>query len=264
MQVFLPNGARGLAVRSILYGKECYVQNMGRTARICAGSGGVRPKGLISLIRLAGWSMKTLRQQRLLKIGFKWLWEGEIEFTFGKTLSGTPFRFVSLFQGSSLCPRTKTRGYRSLDCGNDQIGCGRDSRSFILTLQLDLVSVVGGLELVGGVLCVECQADPMRHLYQKKKRKNHYKEEWFPPSVNGLKFNVDGSSRGKPGQAGIGGVLHNANGRILCLFSAHVGMEESNTSEILAIHRALKLCVSKPELKGRDMVIVSDSKVAVS
>ncbi|KAK3206963.1 hypothetical protein Dsin_021009 [Dipteronia sinensis] len=98
----------------------------------------------------------------------------------------------------------------------------------------------------------------------KKKRKNHYKEEWFPPSVNGLKFNVDGSSRGKPGPAGIGGVLRNANGRILCLFSAHMGLEEYNTTEILAIHRALELCISKPELKGRDMVIVSDSKVAVS
>ena len=30
--------------------------------------------------------------------------------------------------------------------------------------------------------------------------------DWSPPHLNGLKFNVDGSVRGKPGPTGIGGV----------------------------------------------------------
>jgi hypothetical protein len=33
--------------------------------------------------------------------------------------------------------------------------------------------------------------------------------EWQRPPRNEWKWNVDGSSRGKPGAAGIGGVLHN-------------------------------------------------------
>ncbi|KAK2646243.1 hypothetical protein Ddye_021438 [Dipteronia dyeriana] len=51
------------------------------------------------------------------------------------------------------------------------------------------------------------------------------KQVWFPPYVNGLKFNVDGSSRGKPGLAGIGGVLRNENGRVLCLFQLMLGLK---------------------------------------
>ncbi|KAK2644836.1 hypothetical protein Ddye_020031 [Dipteronia dyeriana] len=90
------------------------------------------------------------------------------------------------------------------------------------------------------------------------------KQVWFPHCVNSLKFNVDGSSRGKPGLAGIGCVLCNENGRVLCLFLAHVGIEDSNTTKIMAIHRALQLCVTKPALIGRDIVIIIDSKVAVS
>ncbi|KAK3224464.1 hypothetical protein Dsin_011489 [Dipteronia sinensis] len=45
------------------------------------------------------------------------------------------------------------------------------------------------------------------------------KSVWTPPLNNALKFNVDGSSRGKPGHSGIGGVLRNAAGKILCYFS---------------------------------------------
>eukprot|EP00268_Persea_americana_P062605 TRINITY_DN8040_c1_g2_i6.p1 TRINITY_DN8040_c1_g2~~TRINITY_DN8040_c1_g2_i6.p1 ORF type:complete len:254 (+),score=31.35 TRINITY_DN8040_c1_g2_i6:132-893(+) len=35
---------------------------------------------------------------------------------------------------------------------------------------------------------------------------------WSPPSPNVLKFNVDGAARGKPGPAGIGGILRNYKG----------------------------------------------------
>ncbi|KAK3206946.1 hypothetical protein Dsin_020992 [Dipteronia sinensis] len=64
--------------------------------------------------------------------------------------------------------------------------------------------------------------------------KPQHKEAWCPSGINGIKFNVDGSSR------------------------------DSNTTEILAIHKALELCVSRTELLGRDIVIASDSKVPVS
>ncbi|KAK2639235.1 hypothetical protein Ddye_027030 [Dipteronia dyeriana] len=88
--------------------------------------------------------------------------------------------------------------------------------------------------------------------------------EWTPPPVESLKFNVDGSARGFQGSAGIGGVLRDHRGKIQCMFSAFIGMHDAITAEIQAIARASDLCLSKLELRGRNIVIVSDSKVAVS
>lgn len=41
---------------------------------------------------------------------------------------------------------------------------------------------------------------------------------WSPP-FGDLKFNVDGAAKGKPGPAGVGGVLRNSNGAAFSLFS---------------------------------------------
>ncbi|KAK3193125.1 hypothetical protein Dsin_024435 [Dipteronia sinensis] len=90
---------------------------------------------------------------------------------------------------------------------------------------------------------------------------------WIPPSLDVLKFNVDGAVRGSPGQAGMGGgggVLRNSRGRVLCLFSNHLGISDSNSAEIMAIHKASEICASKPDFIGRDIVIVSDSMTAVT
>jgi hypothetical protein len=43
--------------------------------------------------------------------------------------------------------------------------------------------------------------------------------EWQRPPRNEWKWNVDGSSRGKPGAAGIGGVLRNDCGEIMAEFA---------------------------------------------
>lgn len=45
---------------------------------------------------------------------------------------------------------------------------------------------------------------------------------WVPPLPGSLKFNVDGAARGKPGPAGIGGVLRNYKGEVLFMFSNHL------------------------------------------
>ncbi|KAK3218848.1 hypothetical protein Dsin_012818 [Dipteronia sinensis] len=54
---------------------------------------------------------------------------------------------------------------------------------------------------------------------------------WLPPTGDALKVNVDGSARGNPGSAGIGGVMRDNSGKVLI---------------------------------GKKIDIVSDSKVAVS
>ncbi|KAK2642973.1 hypothetical protein Ddye_024736 [Dipteronia dyeriana] len=68
--------------------------------------------------------------------------------------------------------------------------------------------------------------------------------DWISPSNDSLKFNVDGSSRGKPGHAGIGGILRDSKGKkVLCLFSFYMGFLYSNTAELCAIRRAVELCI---------------------
>ncbi|KAK3213081.1 hypothetical protein Dsin_017787 [Dipteronia sinensis] len=65
------------------------------------------------------------------------------------------------------------------------------------------------------------------------------------------------------GRAGIGGVLCDARGKVLCLFSAFVGARDAIAAEMLAIQKAINLYASKTTFVGRDIVIVSDSKSAV-
>ncbi|KAK3189625.1 hypothetical protein Dsin_029186, partial [Dipteronia sinensis] len=88
--------------------------------------------------------------------------------------------------------------------------------------------------------------------------------KWSPPLGNDLVFNVEGSARGNQGMAGIGGVLRDARGKILCLFSSCIGIAESNTTEVFTIHRACKLISFKQPLAERHITIISDSKAAVA
>ncbi|KAK2653938.1 hypothetical protein Ddye_013794 [Dipteronia dyeriana] len=93
--------------------------------------------------------------------------------------------------------------------------------------------------------------------------KNPKKGNWIHPESETLLFNVDGSTKGSPGFAGIGGVLRDQNGKVFCSFSLYVGWQEAVMAEILAIAKACDLCASKPQLKDRKIVISSDCLVAV-
>ncbi|KAK2649652.1 hypothetical protein Ddye_017141 [Dipteronia dyeriana] len=73
-------------------------------------------------------------------------------------------------------------------------------------------------------------------------------EKWVIPPFGALKFNIDGSARGKPVSVEIRGVLRDSSGRVLGLFSSYVRILESNTTEILAIHKACSLCASSSNL----------------
>ncbi|KAK2641058.1 hypothetical protein Ddye_022821 [Dipteronia dyeriana] len=64
--------------------------------------------------------------------------------------------------------------------------------------------------------------------------------------------------------SGIGEVLRDANGKVLCLFSAGVGRGDSILAELLAIHRACALISSHMFLLDRNITILSDSKMVVS
>lgn len=64
-------------------------------------------------------------------------------------------------------------------------------------------------------------------------------EKWVPPHQGTFKFNVDDASIGKPGSAGIGGVLRNHMGENSIMFNESVSIKDSNEAEILTIKRAL-------------------------
>ncbi|KAK3231468.1 hypothetical protein Dsin_003349 [Dipteronia sinensis] len=89
-------------------------------------------------------------------------------------------------------------------------------------------------------------------------------EKWMHPPPEVLKFNVDGAARGSMGKAGIGGVLRDHTGRVLCTFSKFIGNTDAITAEMQAIATACDISASKPELEGKRIVFVSDSQTAVS
>ncbi|KAK3219673.1 hypothetical protein Dsin_013643 [Dipteronia sinensis] len=60
------------------------------------------------------------------------------------------------------------------------------------------------------------------------------------------------------------GVLRDNVGKVWGLFSVFVGRLHSNAAEILAIHRVVSMCAQSQVFVGKEIDIVSDSKVTVS
>ena len=83
---------------------------------------------------------------------------------------------------------------------------------------------------------------------------------WRPPPGDILKINTDGSSRGNPGQAGVGGVGRDTNGNVIFMFSIHKGVHSNNVMEALAIKVAMMQACS---LGWRKIVCESDSQIVV-
>ncbi|XVF04122.1 hypothetical protein REPUB_Repub05bG0054800 [Reevesia pubescens] len=86
---------------------------------------------------------------------------------------------------------------------------------------------------------------------------------WSPPFKGFVKFNVDGSTIGKPGLAGIGGVLCDEFGVRLLVFSKAIRISDSNEAEFIAINEAFSMFVSSPWSKVYGLIVDSDSQVAV-
>lgn len=87
---------------------------------------------------------------------------------------------------------------------------------------------------------------------------------WCPPPPNKFKWNVDGSSKGKPGPAGMAGLLRNVQGIIKALFAASVGILDSNEAEFVAIVFVLEMSLQKEWLKEKKFIVESDSKIALA
>ena len=86
---------------------------------------------------------------------------------------------------------------------------------------------------------------------------------WKNPSIGSLKFNVDGSSKGKPGPAGIGGVLRDCSGKVKVIFSKAIGLADSNVAELLAVREALRIFLSSKWVSSHRLIIENDSSNVV-
>ena len=87
---------------------------------------------------------------------------------------------------------------------------------------------------------------------------------WEPSPTEFMKFNVDGSARGKPGAVGIGGVLRDCNAAVKMIFSKSIGVVDSNMAELLVVREALKMFTASQWAPSHRLVIESDSSNVVN
>ncbi|KAK8578736.1 hypothetical protein V6N12_069080 [Hibiscus sabdariffa] len=70
---------------------------------------------------------------------------------------------------------------------------------------------------------------------------------WCPPTLDPLKFNVDGAVKGSFGAAGVGGILRDHFGKVLASFSVLVGKMDATSAEIAIIKEANRIFLSNPK-----------------
>ena len=86
---------------------------------------------------------------------------------------------------------------------------------------------------------------------------------WKTLPLGSLKFNVDGSARGKPGPAGIGGILKDCMAATKAVFSRAIGVADLNVAELLAVREALRIFAASKWVFSHKLIIESDSSNAV-
>ncbi|XP_059066372.1 uncharacterized protein LOC131857689 [Cryptomeria japonica] len=106
---------------------------------------------------------------------------------------------------------------------------------------------------------------PQRQLMRNRCRhptpKVNREGRWSPPPLGVLKINSDGSSRGNPGHAGIGGVGRDSSGDVQFIFSEYKGLHTNNLMEAQAILVAMERA---SQLGWQRIICESDSQVVVN
>lgn len=87
---------------------------------------------------------------------------------------------------------------------------------------------------------------------------------WRLPQRGTIKWNTDGASKGNPGHAGIGGLLHDEKGKRLCSFSSYIGVAGASKAEFTALVKAVEITAQNGRCQGKEMLIECDSTTAVS
>lgn len=121
--------------------------------------------------------------------------------------------------------------------------CYQSNRKHPLVSSLDKASILADdLEFPYNALDLLVSAEGLVNWTNHRKARINIM--WSMPAIEELKWNVDCSAFGKTGRTRIGGVLRDHKGVVLCLFSAFVGIKESNKTELLGVLKALELAAS--------------------
>ncbi|XP_073051343.1 uncharacterized protein [Primulina eburnea] len=83
---------------------------------------------------------------------------------------------------------------------------------------------------------------------------------WLRPPVGCFKLNVDGSSRGSPGDSTVGGVVRDSSGQVLVSFSEFIGVGTNIRAELWAIWRGLLI---SSDLHFFPLWIETDSRISL-
>ncbi|KAL9224347.1 hypothetical protein vseg_000390 [Gypsophila vaccaria] len=83
---------------------------------------------------------------------------------------------------------------------------------------------------------------------------------WSPPPSDWFVLNIDGASRGNPGESGAGGLIRTADGSLIRAFALKLGIGSSMRAEVMALVRGLALA---KELDLPRLIIQSDSQIVV-
>ncbi|XP_058070898.1 uncharacterized protein LOC131219930 [Magnolia sinica] len=81
---------------------------------------------------------------------------------------------------------------------------------------------------------------------------------WFKPPDQWLKLNIDGSSRGNPGESGGGGVCWDHLGRFIFAFHKHYEFSSNTSAEARAMLDGLNICA---EMSLQNIILKTDSEV---
>lgn len=87
------------------------------------------------------------------------------------------------------------------------------------------------------------------------------KSFWQPPPHGFLKFNIDGASKGSPGDAGYGGVIRYEEGNLKVIFHNHMGRATNNMAELMSMELCLDILI---EYNIHNAIIKVDSKLIVN
>ncbi|XVF26398.1 hypothetical protein REPUB_Repub14bG0012900 [Reevesia pubescens] len=90
-------------------------------------------------------------------------------------------------------------------------------------------------------------------------KKRSRASNWVALPHGFLKFNVDGSTLGKPRTTGIGGFLRNEDKNVKIVLSKCTGISDSNNVKFLAIQKAFVIFMAFKWSKIHDLLIKSDS-----
>ncbi|XP_077251044.1 uncharacterized protein LOC143890293 [Tasmannia lanceolata] len=83
---------------------------------------------------------------------------------------------------------------------------------------------------------------------------------WKRPPKGTLKLNIDGASKGNPGEAGGGGVIRNEKSTVILAFSLYYEKGSNMVAETRALLNGLRCCKAFNMSK---IIVESDSKVLI-